>query len=422
MSLSKRQKSPRSAGELGIVYIAFASVAMIVFTFIVSNLDIGLTAKYLWLSPGVLLYAGFSVFVFLWQRTSIAKARERAERTAFDSDVDIKLAALSDANEFFGASLRPDDLFRLLASRLREIVPFDACVLYVIAAEAGVLRVRCAAGDNARNFSDAGVVGSCLASRAVEKRSVLRDARLETERSAHSPETLEGFASAMASPLWVDGAAFGAMVLYSRVEDGFGGDDGPRFAAAAERIAPLVSSSFSFEKSIDNALTDPVTSLPNERGFFLVLESRIAESHRFRDAKALAVLAMDINGFSDFNESFGHAMGNRLLAHVACAAKSQLRQMDVITRSAGDEFLAILPTASGQVTAEIVERLRKAFEERPFEMDHGTVFQIRLNFGSANVGADGETAQSLLRMARTRKQENKSKEGKVLFFPRESIN
>lgn len=418
-----RNKPETRASDLGIVFIAAASLLMIIFTFVVSNMEVELSKKYVFLAPGAVVYIAASFFIFRWQRRSLAVAASRIEKDSFGSDVEAKLATLSDANEFFGASLRPDDLFRLVASRIGDIVPFSSCVLYVRDQESGILRVKCALGENAPHFAaGTGALGRGIAAIAADEGGTVRDSMLEVERDAQAPEALRGLSSAIATPLRFEGETFGSLVLYSSEKDDFSGDSERHFEAAAARVAPLIAGSFAFEQSIDNALTDPVTSLPNERGFYLVLESRIAESHRFRDAKALAVLAMDVQGFSDFNETFGHSIGNRLLAHVASVAKNQLRQMDVITRSSGDEFLAVLPTASESVTVEIVNRLRKAFEEKPFAMDHGTSFAVNLNFGSAAFGRDGETAQSLLQMARAKKHESKSKEGKVLFFPKESVN
>lgn len=336
-----------------------------------------------------------------------------------DEEAESKLAALSDAGEFFGASLRPDDLFRLIASRLSEIVPYTTCVLYAADDESGTLRLKFAAGENANHFTDAaGSLSGSLATKAFRQGLPETDPDLEIERSVHSAEALRGSLSGAAFPLSVDGEPIGCLVLYSAVRNFFGGAVLENSEAAASRIAPLVASSFSFKQSIDNALTDPVTSLPNERGFFLVLESQVAESLRFRETRPLTVLAVDIAGFSEFNDERGHAAGNLLLSHVASGVKSQLRQMDVLTRSSGDEFLAILPTANESVAEEIVARIKRHFETLPFVQGSDGERRVSLNFGTATFWRDGETATALLSCARTRKQELKVGDGKLLFFPR----
>src|SRR5207253_4107332 len=111
-------------------------------------------------------------------------------------------------------------------------------------------------------------------------------------------------------------------------------------------VAPLVLSSMALERSRANALTDPTTDLPNERAFYLVLENQIAEAQRKQGDRPLTILAIDIKNFEDINRRFGHAAGDRALNFAAQLVKDNLRQMDFLARSTGDEFLVILPTAS----------------------------------------------------------------------------
>lgn len=421
MSRPYSESTAKPSQDSALIYVSAMSLAVIVFVFAVSNSSLGSEAKYGALALGVIAYIGFAFVVSRWlkkERRAEAPASEPTD--AFTPEIESKLAALSDASEFFGASLRPDDLFRLVTSRLAEIVPFTTCVLSIRDKSTGLLKIKCIAGENAQHFSSgAGLVERSLAHRVLESGEVENDPLLELERSVQGAEALKGLASAVAAPIGVDGESFGAIVLYSAQPADFQGTLKTHFSAAVERISPLLASSFAFERSVDNALTDPVTGLPNERGFFLVLESQIAESHRFRDARPLTVLTMDVAEFSDFNSTHGHAVGNRLLGHVASVLKGQLRQMDILTRSAADEFLAILPTANEAIADEIVARVRRAFASNPFAVDGQSELKVGLNFGSATFWRDGETAQALLQTARLRKQETKAGDGKVLFFPRE---
>ncbi|HEX9963019.1 MAG TPA: GGDEF domain-containing protein, partial [Pyrinomonadaceae bacterium] len=193
--------------------------------------------------------------------------------------------------------------------------------------------------------------------------------------------------------------------------------------AVGERISPLFLSSIAFERNLENALTDNLTSLPNERAFYLVLENQIAESQRFREQRPLAVLSIDIQNFDEINKRFGHVRGDQILSYAAKMIKGQLRQMDFLSRSTGDEFLAVLPTASEEITEIIINRIGKAFALSPFELTKSEREFIKLNFGAASFLKDGETAQELLRAANLKKQQSK-KTGKssILWFPREYVN
>lgn len=112
-----------------------------------------------------------------------------------------------------------------------------------------------------------------------------------------------------------------------------------------------------------------------------------------------------------------------MLNFVAQKIKDQLRQMDFFARSTNDEFLVILPTAAEKVAAEIVARIHTEFVDCKFAVNDMQSVQIDLNFGSATFWKDGETAQTLLSVARERKEQSKTViPSKVVWFPKEYIN
>ena len=179
----------------------------------------------------------------------------------------------------------------------------------------------------------------------------------------------------------------------------------------------------SFERSASNALTDKVTSLPNERAFYMVLENQLAECIRHRDERPLSVLTIDIKNFADINQNFGFATGDRMLTFTAEKLTSQLRKMDFLARSSNDEFLLVLPTASEKFATEIMQRIRENFAEEPFGITEEEDMKVWLNFGWATFWQDGDTAEQLLRNARVRKQQSKAEEpSRVLWFPKEYVN
>ena len=71
-----------------------------------------------------------------------------------------------------------------------------------------------------------------------------------------------------------------------------------------------------FEKTKESALTDPLTDLPNARGFYMMLEQRVAECQRL-NREPLSVISMDVDNFKKINDDYGHAVGDRLLASIA---------------------------------------------------------------------------------------------------------
>ena len=335
-----------------------------------------------------------------------------------------KLLALEEANQYFGTSLKPADMFRLVSNRVRDICPFTACVLFILDETKTKLNLMCAEGRNAERLQgleiavDGGLAGMAVASGTVEL-----EADLALEKISLPAEALVGFCSGAAIPLLHDGEVFGVYQLYSDINLNRGVEQTKLLEAIGERIAPLFRSSMAFEQSISSALTDIPTGLPNERAFFMVLENQLAESMRYSEERPLTVLTIDIKGFGEVNTKLGHQTGDRILEFAGARIKEQLRKMDFLARTVNDEFAVILPTASEKTAAEIVNRIEAVFAKTPFAFSENEDVKIRLNFGEATFWKDGDTAQQLIRHARLRKQQAKSEEPVgVLWFPKEYVN
>jgi len=412
--------SGKLAGYSIILNAAF-SFAVIIATFFVSNVNLAFETKTTIFAAIAVVYPLLCAAFYIWQRKHYAKLQSVLEITAFNEEVENKLLALEEANEFFGASLKFSDMFRLVASRIDEIVPFAACVLYLRAEDDNILQIKYAVGENARGFMNfKSDTNKGLAVKALFTGKTQIDEQLAEEKRVFPTAMLEKFRAAAAVPLTNRGETFGVLVLYG---DEFKENSKMLLSAVGERVAPLCANSFAFERNLSNALTDSLTNLPNERGFFMLLENQLAESIRYRDERPLTVLAMDVSNFAEVNRRHGHAAGDRLLAFAAATIKKQLRQMDVLTRASGDEFLAILPTASEKISREVVERLRRTFVLTPFRISEHEKVNLELNFGAATFWRDGETADQLLKTALLRKGQEKSTEkSKVIWFPKEFVN
>ena len=362
--------------------------------------------------------------ICLWSFRRLRAKSEDEVATGASSTLEDNLNAISEAAEFFGSSLKPADLFRLVSSRVGQIVPVTGAALFVESSVGHALEVTQATGPKADELLEISVgMESGLAGMAWISQEVEVDADLALESQAMPAEMLAGVASAAAIPLVQDGRVFAVLVLYSDQKFDAVPDCHSTLAAVGSRLAPLLLSSMSFEQSASNALTDKVTSLPNERAFFMVLENQLAESLRHRNERPLTVLTIDIKNFADVNQSFGFAAGDRMLVFTAENLTSQLRKMDFLARSTNDEFLLVLPTASEKFASEIIDRIRERFAAEAFGISETEDMKVWLNVGWATFWHDGETADQLLRSARVRKQQSKAEEpSKVLWFPKEYVN
>lgn len=356
---------------------------------------------------------GFSaiIAVFLAAVVGLRFLQGRGERpqevaSVATSHPDAGLGLLDEAHDTFAGALSPDDTFRLAANRVSSVVPSRTVVLYVYDEQSDRLRVMRANGADSEKFR-----GVAISPREGQPGECFCTKRVQID------------AASATIPLEAGDSAFGVLQLLFDEPVDPGKQDLSLFDAIGTRIGPLVMSSVAFERTLSTALVDSTTELPNERAFFMVLENHIAESQRNRDVRPLTVIALDVRGFNDVNQRFGHRTGDRVLAFVADVVKERLRQMDFFARSAADEFVAVLPTANVETATEIIERIRAGFLGRKFNIGDEEGVEVEVNIGWASFGPDGETPASLLAAARERKVQSKSMvPPKVLWFPTEFAN
>lgn len=380
----------------------------------------------------VTLLVGLSVIylvICIWTISQLRKIRAGAGSFADaaagseNANLEDKLAALEDAREFFGTSLKPADMFRLVSNRVNEIVPYASAVLITKTGQ-DQFRINNAFGSNAEGMENAELTGDIgLAAIAFLSGEVEIIEEIGSEPDIFPAGSLDDLRSSAAIPLCHEGDVFAVMQLFFRERTASGSELISKLEAIGERVAPLFLGSLAFERSLSKALTDPLTNLPNERAFYMVLENQLAESHRFRDERPLTVLAIDIQNFDDLNHAHGHAFGDKALSFAAMTIASQLRKMDFLARSMNDEFLVVLPKASDRTASEIISRIRLKLAETPLAASDEESVKVWLNFGWASFWKDGESVQQLVQSAYLRKQQSKTSEpANVVSFPKEYVN
>lgn len=109
------------------------------------------------------------------------------------------------------------------------------------------------------------------------------------------------------------------------------------------------------------AATDPLTGLYNRRHFSRVLDQLFAESERFDSP--LSSVMIDLDGYKQLNDSFGHAVGDQLLSLAGKVISANMRKMDVAARYGGDEFVLLLPHSSADDAALAARRIAEEFRQ-----------------------------------------------------------
>ena len=150
-----------------------------------------------------------------------------------------------------------------------------------------------------------------------------------------------------------------------------------------------------YRAATQSALRDPLTGAGNRIAMEQTLQREIDMSRRH--VQPLSVLMLDIDHFKRVNDTHGHAVGDKVLRAVAASIKGQLRNMDMVFRFGGEEFLILLSNTSREAAAIVGERLRQAAQTQEYWADDIRI-DLTVSLGCSTLLA-GESAESLLRRA-----------------------
>ena len=141
---------------------------------------------------------------------------------------------------------------------------------------------------------------------------------------------------------------------------------------------------------------DALTNLPNRVLLFDRLTHGMVKAQRRRHL--LAVAYIDLDGFKEINDQYGHETGDKVLIEIAAKMKATMREGDTLSRLGGDEFVAtLIDLEAAQDCLIAVERLLKA-ANMPLHVD-GTIVSVSASIGVAVYPNDAEDADQLMRYA-----------------------
>jgi len=115
----------------------------------------------------------------------------------------------------------------------------------------------------------------------------------------------------------------------------------------------------------DEARTDALTGLLNRRGFDE--RARLELAHARREACSVAVVVFDIDYFKRINDEWGHEVGDRVLSRIGALLTEHSRDIDVVARFGGEEFVVLLPRCDSTDASSFAERVRAALASDTFE-------------------------------------------------------
>ena len=259
-----------------------------------------------------------------------------------------------------------------------------------------------------------GIVGICAETGEIQHcRNCVTDMRFRS--SACGENALQG--SIIAVPIHTENELFGVLNVYYPHPYHFNAEH-ERFFSIFSRILGqlLVNNRYvnqldhlvgertrELEKALGEAkdlklrfeqisVIDELTELYNRRFFFPEAEAALARAVRYE--RAFSLMMIDVDHFKVVNDTFGHAMGDRVLKDVAAVFKRESRAGDILARYGGEEFVYVLDNTDVHGAELLAERMRERVMNLEWEGNARTVI-VTVSIGIATLARDAQDSTDI---------------------------
>ncbi len=157
---------------------------------------------------------------------------------------------------------------------------------------------------------------------------------------------------------------------------------------------------YSFEASLEMAVTDQLTGLYNRR--YLASHLSAMFDRAFWTGQPLSIMILDLDHFKSINDTYGHDAGDKVLQEFAERIKNSVRGIDLACRYGGEEFLVAMPDTDLRFASVVAERLRQEVANSPVVLNGGRDeinVTVSIGLASSENGPKDDTSQRLIKRA-----------------------
>ena len=198
-------------------------------------------------------------------------------------------------------------------------------------------------------------------------------------------------------PLKIGDKVVGVMNLSREKTGGFSSSEVRLLNMLANQAAVAISNASLHQSVSRKAYTDTITGLANRRALDEHLESEIINARRTNSP--FAVVMMDLDGFKNVNDSYGHDVGDQVLRAVFNVASVGIRSTDFIARYGGDELTLILTKSDLQAAKLVTEKILENISRFSYKAPNGNAIKLGISGGIAIYPSHGRSGPELLRAA-----------------------
>ncbi|HBM79461.1 MAG: sensor domain-containing diguanylate cyclase [Clostridiales bacterium] len=315
----------------------------------------------LWFSTLFILPIVFACFIFTTMKSTIFANKQ--------------LKALSKVALTINKFLDVEKTYNSVLDAINSLVSFKGCYIFDMKDEEGEMipvayRMDDDFSDKVYSFSvEESILGQIVHS---SKAIIINDLYMKPGDKGYC-EYCTIYKSCILVPMRRLNKCIGCIIIFSDEYRAFGDEILEFLMILSDQATIAIENAKLFRLSEEEAITDGLTYLYNQRFFYSCIEKKIRECEKNSDAMSLIIF--DIDYFKRINDTYGHLVGDFVIREVARLIKSSVRKNDIVSRYGGEEFTVILPSSKSMDAYAIAERIRKRVEDHIFRYK---TFNIKL--------------------------------------------
>jgi len=292
-----------------------------------------------------------------------------------EKEEDILANALRDTAAALTSTLNFDEVLDRILLNVGEVVPNEAANVMMI--WSGVAYIVRAIGYAERGIEEAMMSLQIPITQESHFLSMYTTGMPLAVSDMHEYAALEShsnihWARSMASaPLRSKGQVFGFLNLESCQPGFYNQHHADRLQAFADQAAVAIENARLYAEVQQYAITDELTDIYNRRGLFELGRREVERAHRY--GRSLSAVMIDTDKFKEINDKYSHSEGDHVLKTLADRWKASIREVDILGRYGGDEFVILLPETDLENALPVADRLRMAICSKPVQTPVGDI-------------------------------------------------
>lgn len=315
-----------------------------------------------------------------------------------------KISSLYELTKDMSTSLHYDDIFKVLATHLQKMFLYKRVLLMLIDVDSEILTkdaVFESQGLQDNSFKAKGIFPKLeIKERAPSEHDkkirgllkseikMLQIVDTQWDQNPYKEYLPDGAKTYMAVPVIIENKLIGILAIEDLPTSDFG-----KFTILAAQFALEMKRIILYEKVEELAITDGLTKAFAKRHMMerLVEEFERSARHGFN----LSFIMIDIDYFKNYNDTYGHLVGDVVLKHIVTLVKNNTREVDLVGRFGGEEFCVILPETNKEEAQVVSERIREVVEKYGFKA-YDEMTSVTVSIGVATFPDDCNSSEDLI--------------------------